>query len=113
MSDQTWLWARGYDGGGPFSEMIRRVVHWLMKEPELEERRLEGTRVRCLEAEEPRGKNGDRPPRDCPLCCCCVRTRAAKRKTPQRLESALPADPAPRGGRLRQNNHVTPRDSDL
>ncbi len=40
MSDQIWLWARGYDGGGPFAEMIRRVVHWLMKEPELEERRL-------------------------------------------------------------------------
>jgi len=40
MSDQIWLWARGYEGGGPFSELIRRVVHWLMKEPELEERRL-------------------------------------------------------------------------
>lgn len=43
MSDQIWLWARGYDGGGPFSELIRRVVHWLMKEPELEERRLKLT----------------------------------------------------------------------
>ncbi|HAE26126.1 MAG TPA: hypothetical protein DCG58_03110, partial [Hyphomonas adhaerens] len=43
MSDQIWLWARGYDGGGPFAEMIRRVVHWLMKEPELEERRLKLT----------------------------------------------------------------------
>lgn len=41
MSDQIWLWYRGYDGGGPFSEMIRRLVHWLMKEPELEERRLD------------------------------------------------------------------------
>jgi hypothetical protein len=40
MSDQIWLWARGHDGGGPFSELIRRVVHWMMKEPELEERRL-------------------------------------------------------------------------
>lgn len=40
MSDQIWLWARGYEGGGPFAELIRRVVHWLMKEPELEERRL-------------------------------------------------------------------------
>ncbi|MEZ5999350.1 glutamine amidotransferase [Hyphomonas sp.] len=43
MSDQIWLWARGYDGGGPFAETIRRVVHWLMKEPELEERRLKLT----------------------------------------------------------------------
>ncbi len=41
MSDHVWLWYRGYDGGGPFSEMIRRLVHWLMKEPELEERKLE------------------------------------------------------------------------
>ena len=37
MSDQLWLWARGHDGGGPFSEVIRRLVHWMMKEPELEE----------------------------------------------------------------------------
>lgn len=43
MSDQIWLWARGYEGGGPFAELIRRVVHWLMKEPELEERRLKLT----------------------------------------------------------------------
>ena len=40
MSDQIWLWASGYDGGGPFAELIRRVVHWMMKEPELEERKL-------------------------------------------------------------------------
>ncbi|MEL6257972.1 MAG: hypothetical protein AAFQ67_02805, partial [Pseudomonadota bacterium] len=41
LSDQIWLWARGHEGGGPFSELIRRLVHWLMKEPELEERQLE------------------------------------------------------------------------
>ncbi|MEO1405398.1 MAG: hypothetical protein AAFV54_02765, partial [Pseudomonadota bacterium] len=40
LSDQIWLWARGHDGGGPFSELIRRLVHWMMKEPELEERQL-------------------------------------------------------------------------
>ena len=40
LSGQIWLWARGYDGGGPFAELIRRMVHWLMKEPELEERQL-------------------------------------------------------------------------
>ncbi|MDX1292131.1 MAG: hypothetical protein R3265_04905 [Hyphomonas sp.] len=40
MTDQIWLWARGHDGGGPFAELIRRVVHWMMKEPELEERKL-------------------------------------------------------------------------
>lgn len=40
LSDQIWLWARGYEGGGPFSELMRRMVHWLMKEPELDERQL-------------------------------------------------------------------------
>lgn len=40
MSDQTWLWARGFEGGGPYAEMFRRVAHWLMKEPELDEERL-------------------------------------------------------------------------
>ncbi|MEO0550115.1 MAG: glutamine amidotransferase [Pseudomonadota bacterium] len=41
LSDQIWLWARGYDGGGPFADLIRRMVHWLMKEPELDERQLQ------------------------------------------------------------------------
>ena len=40
LSDQSWLWARGYDGGGPHGEMFRRVAHWLMGEPELDEERL-------------------------------------------------------------------------
>ncbi|GAB6053039.1 hypothetical protein JCM17960_18590 [Magnetospira thiophila] len=40
LSDQVWLWARGHDGGGPHGELLRRLIHWLMKEPELEEERL-------------------------------------------------------------------------
>ena len=40
LSDHIWLWARGHDGGGPFSELTRRMLHWMMKEPELEERQL-------------------------------------------------------------------------
>ncbi len=39
-SDHIWLWSRGYDGGGPHAELLRRIVHWLMKEPELDERSL-------------------------------------------------------------------------
>jgi hypothetical protein len=39
-SDQAWLWARGYQGGGPHGELLRRLAHWLMQEPELEEERL-------------------------------------------------------------------------
>jgi len=36
LSDQAWLWSRGFDGGGPDAELLRRVAHWLMKQPELE-----------------------------------------------------------------------------
>ena len=43
LSDQIWLWARGHDGGGPQAELLRRVAHWLMKEPALEENRLFAT----------------------------------------------------------------------
>ncbi len=53
MSDQSWLWSRGEDArdgakdddgeGGPQAELLRRVAHWLMKEPELEEERLTAT----------------------------------------------------------------------
>ena len=39
-SDQAWLWSRGYEGGGPQLEMLRRLAHWLMQEPELEEETL-------------------------------------------------------------------------
>lgn len=39
-SDHIWLWSRGYEGGGPQSELLRRLAHWLMKEPDLEEEAL-------------------------------------------------------------------------
>ena len=39
-SDQAWLWDRGYEGGGPQLELLRRLAHWMMKEPELEEEML-------------------------------------------------------------------------
>ena len=40
LSDQMWLWARGFEGGGPHLDLLRRLAHWLMKEPELEEEAL-------------------------------------------------------------------------
>jgi len=40
LSDHIWLWGRGHEGGGPQAELLRRLAHWLMKEPELEEERL-------------------------------------------------------------------------
>ena len=43
MSDQAWLWAKGFDGGGPYSEMFRRTAHWLMGEPDLDAEKLTAT----------------------------------------------------------------------
>lgn len=39
-SDHAWLWNRGYEGGGPQLELLRRLAHWMMREPELEEEAL-------------------------------------------------------------------------
>ncbi|WP_019218958.1 glutamine amidotransferase [Bartonella florencae] len=43
LSDESWLWARGFEGGGPYAALYRRIAHWLMKEPELEEEKLTAT----------------------------------------------------------------------
>jgi len=71
-SEQAWLWARGHEGGGPHQELLRRLAHWLMGEPDLEEEALharqEGSRLvatRQTMAETPadvwmEGPNGDR-----------------------------------------------------
>jgi len=40
LSDHAWLWARDFEGGGPQAELLRRISHWLMKEPDLEEENL-------------------------------------------------------------------------
>ena len=40
LSDHIWLWARGYEGGGPHLDLLRRMSHWLMKQPELDEEAL-------------------------------------------------------------------------
>jgi hypothetical protein len=40
LSDHIWLWARGFEGGGPHLDLMRRLSHWLMKEPDLEEERI-------------------------------------------------------------------------
>ncbi|MGY6694416.1 MAG: hypothetical protein ACXIUW_00130 [Roseinatronobacter sp.] len=42
-SDQTWLWDRGFEGGGPQLELLRRLAHWMMGEPDLEEETLTAT----------------------------------------------------------------------
>jgi hypothetical protein len=52
LSDHAWLWARGYRDGGPHLDLLRRLGHWLMKEPELEEEALRATaRGQTIEVE--------------------------------------------------------------
>jgi len=43
LSDHIWLWARGYEGGGPHLDLLRRLSHWLMRQPDLEEEALRMT----------------------------------------------------------------------
>jgi hypothetical protein len=77
LSDQMWLWTRGFEGGGPQAELLRRLVYWLMKEPDLEENalsaRVEGNRLQIARQSL---QSDDRPvrvtgpdgvPRDVPL----------------------------------------------
>jgi uncharacterized membrane protein len=40
LSDHAWVWARGMGEGGPYIDLLRRLSHWLMKEPELDEEAL-------------------------------------------------------------------------
>ncbi|PNG25807.1 hypothetical protein [Methylocella silvestris] len=62
LSDQMWLWARGFEGGGPHLDLLRRLAHWLMKEPELEEEALRATvRGRKIEIER-QSLKADNPP---------------------------------------------------
>jgi len=52
LTDQMWLWARGFEGGGPHLDLLRRLAHWLMKEPDLEEEALRANvRGRAIEIE--------------------------------------------------------------
>ena len=69
-SDQMWLWGRGFEGGGPQLELLRRLAHWMLKEPELEEETLSAriradavtvTRRSILDAA-PRRSDGDPGP---------------------------------------------------
>ncbi|WP_024508284.1 membrane protein [Bradyrhizobium sp. ARR65] len=40
LTDHIWLWARGYEEGGPHLDLLRRMSHWLMKQPDLDEEAL-------------------------------------------------------------------------
>ena len=59
LSDHIWLWARGFEGGGPHLDLLRRLSHWLMKQPDLEEEalRLTGQRPRSRGAAPDHGRH--------------------------------------------------------
>lgn len=42
-STNVWWWSRGVDGAGPHAELLRRIAHWLMQEPDLDENRLDAS----------------------------------------------------------------------
>ena len=44
-SEHAWLWSRGHGGGGPHRELFRRIAHWLMREPDLEEEALRASEM--------------------------------------------------------------------
>jgi hypothetical protein len=61
LSDQMWLWARGYQDGGPYLDLFRRLAHWLMKEPDLEDEALRASvrgRDLVIERQSVQGNNG-------------------------------------------------------
>ena len=76
LSDHVWLWARGYEGGGPYVPLLRRLAHWLMQEPDLEEEALRvsmrgpelvverqtlGDKIRDITVSAPSGKQNQVP----------------------------------------------------
>ncbi|MET4128721.1 hypothetical protein [Roseovarius sp. MBR-6] len=86
-SDQAWLWGRGYEGGGPQLELLRRLAHWMMKEPELEEEALwaeaSGQQMRIIR----RSLSGDVPEVTITTPSGAVETRALDEVEPGRFET--------------------------
>jgi hypothetical protein len=106
-SDHLWWWGRGHEGGGPETELSRRLVHWLLREPDLEEQDLRlvrdgaswrivrrdaaGTPGGMVEAEGPDGR---------------VRRLTLQAVGPDLAEAALDAPPTPGLWRLRHGDVV-------
>ncbi|MFS8035530.1 hypothetical protein ACI7BZ_00965 [Xanthobacter sp. AM11] len=92
LSDHIWLWARGYEGGGPHIDLLRRLSHWLMKEPDLEEERLRLT-VSGRELVVERQTMADAvPPATVTTPSGAVRTLALAQAEPGLWRATTPAD---------------------
>lgn len=91
-SDQIWLWGRGYDGGGPQRELVRRIAHWLMKEPDLEEEDLlaEVREDRLVITR--RSLADDTSPVEVTLPDGQTRSVTLKQSEPGRFEASLPIE---------------------
>jgi hypothetical protein len=94
LSDHIWLWARGYEDGGPHSEILRRLAHWLMKEPDLEEENLlgvvEGPNLAIIR----RSVEENYPPVEVTLPSGSKKTVTLKKGAGGRAKGILPADEA-------------------
>jgi hypothetical protein len=92
LSDHIWLWARGFEDGGPHSEILRRLAHWLMKEPDLEEEDLramvEGKNLAIIH----RSVSDEHPDVEVTLPSGATRTIALKKTTGGRARGVIPAD---------------------
>jgi hypothetical protein len=94
LSDQGWLWARGYDGGGPQTELLRRIAHWLMKEPDLEEEALSGRQSGGKLLIERRTMADDAAPVNVTLPSGKDETLSLREISPGRFEASLPVTEA-------------------
>ncbi|MGQ3674478.1 hypothetical protein ACT6QH_03115 [Xanthobacter sp. TB0139] len=92
LTDQIWLWARGYEGGGPHVELLRRLSHWLMKEPDLEEERLKLTMSGPDLVVERQTMEDSAPPAQITTPTGKTRTLELKEASPGLWRATTPAD---------------------
>ncbi len=92
LSDQVWLWSRGYEGGGPQAELLRRLAHWLMKEPDLEEENLSASVQGGTLSVRRRTMAEETPPASVTTPSGKTREVALEEVTPGRFEGAAPAE---------------------
>ncbi|KAB7739476.1 hypothetical protein F2P47_12210 [Parvibaculum sedimenti] len=91
LSDQIWLWSRGYEGGGPQAELLRRLAHWLMKEPDLEEENLAASMEGATLAVKRRTMADATSPAEVTLPSGKVVELPLEKTAPGRFEGRMPA----------------------